>query len=131
MRVERIEWDGRDAAGIARVLRDDRPDPEEVSGVVAEIVHEVAERGDGAVRELTRRLDGVELGPGPARVDPATLRRAADDVPADVRAAMELTAANIRTVAEAELAATFPVDVVLAEGQRVQLVDSPVGAAGR
>ncbi|HZA89248.1 MAG TPA: histidinol dehydrogenase [Solirubrobacterales bacterium] len=130
MRIERIEWDGRDAAEMARALRDDRPDQEEVSGAVAEIVHEVAERGDGAVRELTRRFDGVELGPGSARVDPATLRRAADDVPADVRAAMELAAANVRTVAEAELAATFPVDVALAEGQRVQLVDSPVGAAG-
>ena len=130
MRIERIEWDGRDAAEMARVLRDRRPDPEEVSGVVAEIVHEVAERGDGAVRELTRRLDGVELGPGSARVDSATLRRAADDVPADVRAAMELAAANVRSVAEAELAATFPVDVALAESQRVQLVDSPVGAAG-
>jgi histidinol dehydrogenase len=130
VKVERIEWDGLNAAEMARALRDHRPDPDEVSGVVAEIVHEVAERGDGAVRELTRSLDGVDPGTGSARVDPATLRRAADDVPADVRAAMELVAANIRTVAEAELAATFPVDVAQAEGQRVQLVDSPVGAAG-
>ena len=43
---------------------------------------------------------------------------------------MQLAAANIRAVAEAELAASFPVDVELAEGQRIRLIDSPVAAAG-
>jgi histidinol dehydrogenase len=130
VRVERIGWDGRDPAGLAHALRAARPDPEEASGAVAEIVHEVEGRGDAAVRELTLRLDGVEAAPGSLRVDSATLARALDEVPADVRAAMELAAANVRTVAEAELAATFPVDVALAEGQRVRIVDTPVGAAG-
>jgi histidinol dehydrogenase len=130
VRVQRIDWDGRDAAEMARALRDTGPDPEEVTGVVAEIVREVRERGDDAVRELTRRLDGVDLATGSPRVDPGAIERAAGEVTADVRAAMELAAANVRTVAEAELAATFPVDVALAEGQRVELVDSPVDAAG-
>jgi len=127
--VERVKWDGRDAAGMARALRSELPDVEQVAETVAGIVAEVGERGDEAVRELTARLDGVEPANG-LRVDRGAMRRAAEAIPADVRAALELAAASIRRLAEAELAASFPVDVELGDGQRVRLVDSPVGATG-
>jgi histidinol dehydrogenase len=130
MRVERIEWDGRSPGELAGAVRAARPDPEEVGPAVAEIIREVAGRGDEAVRELTRRFDGVEVAAGSARADRELIGRASDTVPADVRAAMELAAANIRAVAEAEMAATFPVDVALSDGQRIRIVDSPVDAAG-
>jgi histidinol dehydrogenase len=130
MRVERIEWDGRAAGELAGAIRAARPDPEEVGPAVAEIIREVADRGDEAVRELTRRFDGVEVAATSARKDRELIKRASDAVPADVRAAMELAAANIRSVAEAELAATFPVDVELSDEQRIRIVDSPVDAAG-
>jgi histidinol dehydrogenase len=130
LRVERMEWDGRDAAALARALRAASPDPGQVSGAVAEIVRDVGERGDEAVSELTRRLDGVDLAGRPLRADKEAVRGAVDVAPADVRAAMELAAANIRAVAEAELAASFPVDVGLADGQRIRLIDSPVAAVG-
>jgi histidinol dehydrogenase len=130
MRVERIEWDGRAAGELAGAIRAARPDPEEVGPAVAEIIREVADRGDEAVRELTRRLDGIEVAAGSVRADPALIGQASDAVPADVRAAMELAATNIRTVAEAELAATFPVEVELSDGQGIRIVDSPVDAAG-
>ena len=61
MRVARIEWDGRVAGDLAGAIRAARPDPEEVGPAVAEIIREVANRGDEAVRELTRRLDGIEV----------------------------------------------------------------------
>jgi histidinol dehydrogenase len=130
MRVERIEWDGGSPGELAGAIRAARPDPEEVGPAVAEIIREVADRGDEAVRELTRRFDGVEVAAGSARADRELIGRASDTVPAGVRAAMELAAANIRAVAEAEMAATFPVDVALSDGQRIRIVDSPVDAAG-
>jgi histidinol dehydrogenase len=130
LRVERIQWDGRDAAALARALRAASPDLGQVSGAVAEIVRDVGERGEEAVSELTRRLDGVDLAGRPLRADKEAVRGAVDVAPADVRAAMELAAANIRAVAEAELAASFPVDVGLADGQRIRLIDSPVAAVG-
>jgi histidinol dehydrogenase len=130
MRVERIEWDGGSPGELAGAIRAARPDPKEVGPAVAEIIREVADRGDEAVRELTRRFDGVEVAAGSARADRELIGRASDTVPAGVRAAMELAAANIRAVAEAEMAATFPVDVALSDGQRIRIVDSPVDAAG-
>ena len=130
MRVARIEWDGRAAGDLAGAIRAARPDPEEVGPAVAEIIREVADRGDEAVRELTRRLDGIEVVAGSVRADPELIGQASDAVPAGVRAAMELAATNIRTVAEAELAATFPVEVELSDGQGIRIVDSPVDAAG-
>ena len=130
MRVERIEWDGRAAGELAGAIRAARPNAEEVGPAVAEIIREVADRGDEVVRELTRRLDGVEVTAGSIRADRELIKQASEAVPADVRASMELAAANIRTVAEAELAATFPVDVELSDGQRIRIVDPPVDAAG-
>ena len=129
MRVERIEWDGRAAGRLAGAIRAARPNAEEVGPAVAEIIREVADRGDEAVRELTRRLDGVEVTAGSIRADRELIKQASEAIPADVRASMELAAANIRTVAEAELAATFPVDVELSDGG-IRIVDPPVDAAG-
>jgi histidinol dehydrogenase len=128
MRVERIDWDGSDAAGLARDLRARRPDPEDVAPAVAEIVRDVERRGDTALRELTERLDGVEL--ESVRVPAEEIERAGAAAPAELRDAMAEAAANIRAVAEAELAAARPVDVELDEGQRVRVVDAPVDAAG-
>ncbi|MGH2993581.1 MAG: histidinol dehydrogenase [Solirubrobacterales bacterium] len=130
MRVERTEWDGRDAAAQARALRATVPAPEEVADTVTGILAEVADRGDEALRELSARLDGVESVPDSLRVTPEHLARASEEVPDDLREAMELAAANIRAVAEAELAASSPVEVVLPGGQRVEVTESPVGAAG-
>ncbi|MGH2988729.1 MAG: histidinol dehydrogenase [Solirubrobacterales bacterium] len=129
MRVERTDWDGHEAAALARSLRATRPDPEDVVGAVAEIVRDVERRGDSALRELTKRLDGVEP-QGSLRVPAEEIERAGAEASADVREAMDKAVANIRAVAEAELAAVSPVDVELDDGQRVRVVEAPVGAAG-
>jgi histidinol dehydrogenase len=130
VKLNRTEWDGGDVVDTARALRAAQPRPEEVAAAVLEIIDEVARRRDEALRELSRRLDGVERDRDSLRVEPAEIERAAAATGAEVRDAMELTAANVRAVAEAELSATSPVDVKEADGRRIQLVDSPVDAAG-
>ena len=62
-------------------------------GVVSHILREVRERGDAAVRELTRRIDGVELeGLEVARGD---LQQATESIPAELRAALELASGRV------------------------------------
>jgi len=130
MRVDRTDWDGSDAPALARALREAQPRPDDVAATVARIVAEVAARGDAALRELARRLDGVEREPDSLRVSPDDIERASRGVDDEVRGAMELAAANIRAVSEAELEAASPVEVELAGGQRVRVADAPVGSAG-
>jgi histidinol dehydrogenase len=130
MRIERREWDGAVAGAVAAEIRAARPRPEEVAGAVAGIVADVARGGDAALRELTRTLDGVEDPPESVRVDPGDVDAAAQAVEPRAVEAMQVAAANIRALAEAELRARSPVDVELSEGQRVRQLDAPVGSAG-
>jgi histidinol dehydrogenase len=62
MKIERIEWDGRDAPALAARVRSLAPPLSEVGEHVAEIVAAVRERGDDAVRELSAEHDGVAPG---------------------------------------------------------------------
>jgi histidinol dehydrogenase len=128
--LNRTEWDGGDVVGTARGLRAAQPRPEEVASAVFEIIDEVARRRDEALRALSRRLDGVERYRDSLRVDAAEIERAVEATRAEVREAMELTASNVRAVAEAERTAISPLEVEAADGRRIQLVDSPIGAAG-
>ena len=128
MRVLTKILDG-DPAVVARELRGAQPAPDEVAGSVAAIVAEVDASGDDAVRALTRKLDGVEP-PSTPRVPAAEIEAAAAAAPPELREALETAAANVRAVAEAELAAMAPVDVELAQGQRVRIADAPVAAVG-
>ena len=130
MRVERVEWDGRDAAAAARELRAKQPQPEQVSAAVAGIVRDVEQRGDDAVAGLTQRLDSVDRLPDSFRVHPQEIENASAELRGEVRDAIELAATNVRRVAEAELSALGPLEVDLDAGQRIRLVESPVDAAG-
>ena len=58
----------------------------------------VRERGDAAVRELTARFDGVDL--DDLRVPEDVLRRSLDDLPGNLRAALERAADQVRTFHE-------------------------------
>jgi histidinol dehydrogenase len=122
---ERFEW--TDPTALADRMRSwaaagaEAPD-------VRPIEAAVAERGDEAVLELTARLDAIEAPPDTLRVDPGASRAALDAVDPELRSALQLAAANIRAVAEAQLGGQ--VEVQLPQGQTVRLREVPLGAAG-
>jgi histidinol dehydrogenase len=64
--------------------------------VVARILEDVLTRGDEAVREHTRRLDGVDLAPGTWELDPAGWQGAMERVEPVLRAALALAVERVR-----------------------------------
>ncbi|HET8813792.1 MAG TPA: histidinol dehydrogenase [Solirubrobacterales bacterium] len=129
MRTKRFEWEG--AAATATALRSwafqSRDDS--VTVAVREIGVEVFGEEDAALLRLTERYDGVLLTPEEMRVEPAEAEAALRALGSEQRKAMELAAANIRTVAEAQPPAP-PSSVRLPQGQSVAIREVPVAAAG-
>jgi histidinol dehydrogenase len=74
---------------------------------VREILAAVRARGDAAVREYTRRLDGVDLAPAAWEVPAARWRDALARIPAAVRAALATAAARVRAYHEHQLERGF------------------------
>jgi histidinol dehydrogenase len=129
MKVERHDWDGDDAPALARRLRAAAPGLGEVTDEVGAIIERVRVGGDAAVRELSRRFG--EPAPTSLRVDPEQLANAPALLAPEVGEALRVAAANITTVAGALAeSAVRPTAVNLDSGQRVELVSSPVQAAG-
>lgn len=129
MRLERlrVSADADGAAASAAAVRALAPSPASATAAVAEIVAAVRERGDDAVAELTRRFDGPAAADWPVRVDAVELDGALAALDPGLRAALELSAANVRTVALAGLGAERELD--LPQGQRVVLREIPVRRA--
>jgi histidinol dehydrogenase len=128
MRIERIEWAGEDAPALATRIRQLQPALGEVSGPVAEIIAEVRAGGDGAIAEIEARVGGGRVAPDDLRQPDEALRSAAAGLDPNLLAALETAAANIRAVAEAQLANGG--EVGLEQGQTVELREVPVGSAG-
>jgi histidinol dehydrogenase len=129
MKVERIQWDGTDARGLADRLRSLPPQQEAVAEAVAEIVQSVRARGDDALREIAEQLG--EEAPESWRVDPDAIAAAPGLLDPDVREAMRVAAKNVAAVARAELEILDrPAGVELPEGQRVEVRTDPVSSAG-
>src|SRR5437899_10220381 len=76
---------------------------------VGAIVADVRARGDGAVREHARRLDGVDLAPEEWELSVARCREALGRVPRPVQAALELAVARVRAYHERQVEAGFTV----------------------
>ncbi len=129
MRPELVDWDGRDAAGLAARLRSLAPPLGEVTPEVARIVERVRAGGDDALREVSRDL-GEEL-PEALRIDPEGIEAAPGLLEPEVREALRLAAENIEAVARAELEVRArPAAVELPEGQAVEVRDEPIAAVG-
>jgi histidinol dehydrogenase len=111
---------------VVRSLRPTAEDRERVRGIVADIVEMVRSGGDDAVRRLTARLDEVDL--PRARLPRKTLRRALNDTADDVREALEILAANVRTTASETV--PQPTRQRLPEGQFVSTRPLPVDRVG-
>ena len=128
MKTERIEWDGSNPRALAGRIRGLAPTLEDVGETVSEVIAAVRGRGDAALRELAETFG--EPVPERFRVDPGALEAAPAFVAPDVRDALHAMVANVRAVAESELAAMRPAVAELADGQRVEVRSDPVAAAG-
>ncbi len=130
MKVRRFEWEGADttAESLRAWAREDRDDFAIVDAV-GKIGGAVFAERDAALLSLTARYDGVQLTREQIRVDPAYAEAALRALPEAEREAMEVAAANIRAVAEAQ--APFEATTVeLPQGHTVDLRETPVAAAG-
>ncbi len=124
--VERLRLTHADVAGAVRTLRPSSARREDVAASVADIVEMVRHGGDEAVRRLTLRLDGVDV--AEPRVPAAAIKAAVAGLAPPVRDALELLAANVRTVATELM--PRPTQVTLPQGQVVSSRPVPVRRAG-
>jgi histidinol dehydrogenase len=135
MRPRRFQWEGADrtAASIRR-WASELAEPVDLS----EIFDEVVGRGDLALQERraseeavvrrTNRYDSTVRPRTSLLIDPELAQRALDGLDSKLREALELAAANIRSVAEAQLSEEARVE--LPEGQVVRIREVAVANAG-
>jgi histidinol dehydrogenase len=129
MRIERLAYDGADAAASAAQIRALGPAVADASEPVRELLERVRDGGEPVVRELSKAF-GDAL-PDDLRVDPEEILRAQSQLDDALREALAIAAANITRVASAELMRlTTPSVYELDEGQRIEIKASPVAAAG-
>ena len=120
--LTRLDLRGLDAAAVAAALPPLVLDDEGPRQAVREVLDAVHQRGDAAVRELTRRFDGVDV--AETRVPDAAIAAALDAVDPAVRAALEAAAAGIEDFHRHQLRppSTYRRDGIVIEG-RAQPVD--------
>ena len=123
---ERRRVAAAEVGDLVRGLRPSKELREDVRSTVADIVDMVRDGGDEAVRRLTSRLDGVDI--ERSRVAPSLTHRALDDLDPEVRAALELLAENLRTVAADKMPRAT--QVTLRHGQVVSTRQVPVRRVG-
>ena len=95
---------------------------------VREILDHVRREGDDAVLGSSARFDRAELRPDELRVDPRELEASLGVLEPDVLRGLRAAIANVRAVAEAQLAE--PAVVELDAGQRVEVLERPVRRVG-
>ena len=104
--------------------RQQASDPD-VTRRVARIVAGVRRRGDAALGDYVRRLDGWS---GPLEVPPDEIRRAAASVPPAVRRAIKAAARHIRRIAKRQVPQGWKVST--APGVVVEQRVTPLGRVG-
>jgi histidinol dehydrogenase len=122
IRILRTDTDG---AAVARLLGRSAARSRDVERAAAEIVGRVRRGGDRALRAYAKTFDRLD---GPLELDAAVLRAGARSVPADVKAAIELAAANIRAVAARQVPRSWSVSPV--PGLRITQRVTPLDRVG-
>ena len=109
------------------LLRGRRERDEKAHRVAARIIADVRKRGDAAIRDWTKKFDGVDLRPG-MWVSSREIGKAANDVTKETRLATEHAARNIRVVAERQLPRGWTLEVE--PGVKISQVVRPIEAIG-
>ncbi len=89
--------------------RDQIADSGSVSGLVAEILRQVRERGDDAVRQYSREFDKADL--DQFEVSAADRAAAVDELAPQTRKDTEFAIENVRRFAEAQLSTILPLEI--------------------
>ncbi len=122
-----LDWSRLDArertAALERPVQQSRA---EVDDVVRAIISAVRARGDGALREYTRRFDGVEL--RDLQVDDAEFAAAQRAVGAPERAALERAIENVERFHRTQ--SLESVSIETSPGVRCERIFRPIGAVG-
>jgi histidinol dehydrogenase len=126
LRLRRFSWEGATATATAIRAWASEAEP---AVDVGQIEREVRGEGDAALLRLTARFDATERAPEALRVDPGALSGALAELDLGIRESLELAAANVRAVADAQAAAQ-PRRVDLPQGQSVLLREVATDAAG-
>ncbi len=112
-----------------RIVDARRESDSAVAGQVTDILRTVKQRGDAALAELTQRFDGYALtDDADWSISRDQCEQAYNDLAPDLRDALELAAARIRSYHEAQLPENR--DYVDAAGVRLGAIWRPVDAAG-
>ena len=115
---QRELWDG--------LLRRPEMDVSTMEALVGEVFEEVKARGDRALREYTRRFDGIQA--GDIRLDSDELESGAALVPRELRDAIEIAYENIHAFHQAQ--ESSPVEVTTREGVECWQEKRPISRVG-
>ena len=122
-----LRWNELDAAARRQALaRPGRGVDAQVAAAVARVLEQVRADGDGALRALTRRFDGVEV--GDARVGEEEFARAQAEVSDEVRQAMVEARERLLAWHRAGMAQDF--EIVTAPGVRGGRLLRGIGRVG-
>lgn len=105
-----MEWidvpsEGLTLRDIRRITKRDQAESEDIRKAVEAILADIEQRGDAAVREYTKRFDGVDL--DSFLVSPEEIDDAVNIVGPDFMAILEEAAANIRAYHERQVEQTW------------------------
>lgn len=105
-----MEWidvpsEGLTLRDIRRITKRDQAESEDIRKAVEAILADIEQRGDAAVREYTKRFDGVDL--DSFLVSPEEIDDAVDIVGPDFMAILEEAAANIRAYHKRQVEQTW------------------------
>jgi histidinol dehydrogenase len=95
---------------------------------VSRILEDVVQRGDEAVREHTKRLDGMDLAPSDWELPPSQWEGALDRIPPSLRAALRLAVERVREYHQHQRERGF--EVVGDDGAVVGMRVTPVDRVG-
>ena len=115
-------------ARFGQLLAAKRESAADVDAAVAEIIEDVAARGDAALIDHTRRFDGMDLAAGGLRLRAREIADGAAAAPSETVAALRVAAERIESFHRRQLPAA--IDYVDEVGVRLAARWRPVAAAG-